>query len=201
MSHGARHRVVSVLGWTLLALALALPLVAAALSPLLAWRQPVYIVAGFAGVVAMALLLVQPLLAAGALPGLQGRAARHAHRWTGAPLTCLVLLHVGGLWITSPPDVIDALLFASPTAFSVWGVIAMWAVLCSALLALSRRRARLWRRAHRALATVIVACSAIHALLIEGTMEPVSKAALCALAVLATLVALLRPRASLWRRR
>ena len=31
-------------------------------SPLLAWREPVYIVAGLAGVLAFALLLMQPLL-------------------------------------------------------------------------------------------------------------------------------------------
>ena len=29
-----------------------------------------------------------------------------------------VVIHVAGLWITSPPDMIDALLFTSPTPFS-----------------------------------------------------------------------------------
>ncbi|WFE89595.1 ferric reductase-like transmembrane domain-containing protein [Roseibium porphyridii] len=176
--------------WSVLAIVIALPILAAATSPLLAWRQPVYILAGFAGVAGMALLLVQPLLAGGYLPGLTGARGRRIHRITGALLVAAVLLHVGGLWITSPPDVVDALLFRSPTPFSVWGVLAMWAVLAAAFLAAFRRRLRLkvriWRRTHTALAMVIVTGSAIHALLIEGTMETMTKFALCALVIIAT---------------
>ncbi|WP_375573420.1 hypothetical protein ABWH93_09110 [Seohaeicola saemankumensis] len=55
----------SLLIWAALGLTIAAPLAIAATSPLLAWRQPVYIIAGFAGVVGMALILLQPLLAAG----------------------------------------------------------------------------------------------------------------------------------------
>ena len=123
--------------WAALALAIGIPLVAAARSPLLQWRDPIYILAGFAGVLGLALILVQPLLILGALPGLP---ARRAHRWVGATLVALVLIHVGGLWITSPPDVIDVLLFRSPTPFAIWGVIAMWALFAAALLASVRRR-------------------------------------------------------------
>lgn len=190
----------SVVTWGVLAAAIVIPMAFAAASPLLQWRDPAYIAAGFAGIAALALLLIQPLLAAGDLPGLAGRRGRHVHHWTGGALLLAVVLHVAGLWITSPPDVIDALLFAAPTWFSVWGVIAMWAVFASALLAALRwrlaLRLRTWRRAHLALASVIVAGSAAHALLIEGTMEFVSKAGLCALAVAATVkvVADLRPR-------
>ena len=141
-----------ILVWTALVIAVGVPIAAAAVSSLLAWRDPVYIAAGFAGVVAMALLLFQPLLAAGLLPGLSGPRGRLVHRWVGSALILAVLIHVGGLWVTSPPDVIDALLFASPTPFSAWGVIAMWAVFASALLAGLRRRLRLrprrWRLAH-----------------------------------------------------
>ena len=107
------------------------PLALAAMSPLLQWRQPVYIAAGFAGIIAMCLLLLQPLLAGGLLPGLTGLRGRRLHRWTGALLVTAVLLHVAGLFVTSPPDVIDALLFRSPTPFSAWGVIAMGAVLAT----------------------------------------------------------------------
>src|SRR5213075_626128 len=98
-------------------------------------------------------------------------------------------IHVGGLWITSPPDMIDALLFSSPTPFSPFGVIAMWAIFAVALLATLRRRLRprTWRVAHTLLAIVIVAGSVVHAILIEGTMETVSKAALCALVLAATI--------------
>ncbi|MEL7254493.1 MAG: ferric reductase-like transmembrane domain-containing protein [Pseudomonadota bacterium] len=184
----------AVLIWAGLALAIVVPIVAAAGSPLLQWREPVYIIAGFAGIVGMALLLVQPLLAAGLLPGLHPAAARRLHGLCGIALLLSVLLHVAGLWITSPPDVIDALTFTSPTPFSAWGVIAMWAVIAAALLAALRRRLRLrlptWRRVHLGLATVTVMGTVAHALLIEGTMEMFSKIALSVL-VLAALARVL----------
>lgn len=196
---GARAALV----WAALGIALAVPIGLAATSPLLAWRSAVYIAAGLAGVLALALLLVQPLLAGGYLPGLRARAGRRLHAWVGAALLAAVVAHVGGLWLTSPPDVVDALLFDSPTAFSVWGVIAMWAVLGAALLAALRGRFRLvvWRLLHAGLAVVVVAGTVIHALLIDGTMEPWSKAALCGLAAaaLTKLIVDLRLGASLRR--
>ena len=192
-----------ILIWVALAAAVAVPIVAAAASPLLAWRQPVYIAAGFAGVVALGLLLVQPLLIGGYLPGLAALRGRRAHRWTGGALVVAVLIHVGGLWLTSAPDVIDALLFASPTPFSVWGVMAMWAIFAVALLAALRHRLRLrprtWRISHTCLALVIVVGSVLHSLLIEGTMETVSKAALCALVLAATIKAMVDLR--VWAKR
>jgi hypothetical protein len=180
----------ALLVWAALAAAVIVPLAVAATSPLLAWREPIYIAGGFAGVAAMALLLVQPLLAGGYLPGLAGRAGRRLHARVGAGLVAAVLIHVGGLWLTSPPDVIDALLFRSPTPFSVWGVLSMWAVFAAAMLAAFRGRLRLsppvWRLGHTALAAVIVVGAVVHALLIDGTMGSVSKAALCVLAAIAT---------------
>ena len=47
--------------WVALAAAIGVPIAAAAVSPLLAWRDPVYILAGFAGIIALGLMLVQPL--------------------------------------------------------------------------------------------------------------------------------------------
>ncbi len=177
--------------WIALASAIAVPIAAAAASPLLAWRDPIYIAAGFAGVIAMTLVLVQPLLAGGYLPGLSTLRGRRVHRVIGGVLVLAVVIHVAGLWMTSPPDVIDVLLFASPTPFSVWGVVAMWALFATALLAAYRRRLRLrprtWRVAHTGFALVIVVGSVLHAMLIEGTMETLSKAALCLLVVMATL--------------
>jgi predicted ferric reductase len=177
----------SVLIWALLAAALTVPVMVAASSPLLAWRDPIYIAAGLAGVFALALLLIQPLLAGGYLPGLRVRLRRRLHAWVGAALVVAVVVHVVGLWLTSPPDVIDALLFRSPTPFSVWGVVAMWAVFATALLAVLRGRLRLvvWRLCHIALAVVIVVGTVVHAMLIDGTMGVVSKAALLALVVAA----------------
>jgi predicted ferric reductase len=176
--------------WAALACALVVPVAAAASSPLLAWRDPIYIAAGFAGVVAMALMLVQPLLMGGYLPGLSAQRYRQIHRGIGGIVVVLVTTHVAGLWITSPPDVIDALLFVSPTPFSAWGVIAMWAVFITAVLATLRKPLRIrpgtWRLVHTVLAAIIVVGSVVHAMQIEGTMETVSKAVLCALIVIAT---------------
>jgi predicted ferric reductase len=178
-----------VLTWAALAVVLCVPVVVAATSPLLAWRDPIYIAAGLAGVIALALLLIQPLLAGGHLPGLAGRRGRLVHRWVGAALVAAVVVHVGALSVTSPPDVVDALLLRSPTSFSVWGVVAMWAVFATALLAILRRWGRpgpiTWRVCHLVLAVVIVVASVVHAMLIEGTMGLVSKAALCALVLAA----------------
>lgn len=173
----------AVLIWAALAAGLTVPIVVASASPLLAWRDPIYIAAGFAGLVALGLLLIQPLLAGGYLPGLPVSLGRRLHAWVGAVLVAAVVVHVAGLWLTSPPDVIDALLFRSPTPFSAWGVVAMWAVFAAALLAALRRLLRLrpvvWRLCHVTLAMVIVVSSIVHAMLIEGTMGLVSKAVLC----------------------
>jgi MYXO-CTERM domain-containing protein len=178
-----------ILVWSLLAAALGIPLVVAAFSPLLAWRGPVYIIAGFAGINALGLLLVQPLLIAGVLPGLEGRPGRRVHLWTGAALIALVVIHVGGLWIVSPPDMLDALTFTSPTPFSPFGVVAMWALFAVGVLVALRRRLspRVWRRIHMALAAVIVIGVVVHAWLIEGAMETVTKGVLCAVVVAAAI--------------
>ena len=179
-----------VLIWSIVTLAIAVPLIAAGMSPLLAWRDPIYIVAGFAGVLGLGLMLLQPLLAGGLLPGLAPLAARRTHRAIGALLMLCVVLHILGLWITSPPDVIDVLLFRSPTPFALWGVIAMWAVFAAALLALFRRRLRwrprTWRLAHTAMAALTVGGTVGHALLIDGTMEWFSKLVLCVLVLSAS---------------
>lgn len=187
--------------WATLALAIGVPIAFAATSEQLAWRGPIYILAGFAGIVALGLVLVQPLLIGGYLPGLSAYRGRRAHHWIGGALAIAVVLHVAGLWITSPPDMIDALTFSSPTPFSPFGVIAMWAIFAVALLAALRRRLglrlRTWRIAHVPLAIVIVVCSVAHCLLIEGTMETISKAALCALVLAATIKLMV----DLWRKR
>ena len=186
--------------WVALAVAIGAPLAAAAMSPLLEWRNAVYILAGFAGILALGLMLVQPLLIGGYLPGLAGRIGRRVHLWIGGALVAGILIHVGGLWITSPPDMADALLFRSPTPFSPFGVIAMWAIFAVALLASLRRRLRprTWRIAHTLLAIVIVAGSVAHAVLIEGTMETVTKAVLCALVLAAAVKVITDLR--VWRR-
>jgi Ferric reductase like transmembrane component len=179
-------RMRAALVWAVLAAVLVVPIWLSASSPLLAWREPVYIVGGLAGVVAVAFLLLQPLLITGS----------RLHRWIGFGLVASVVVHVGALWITSPPDVMDALLFASPAPFAVWGVLAMWAVFATAILAVLRNRLRLkvWSRIHITLAVGIVLGTVVHALQIDGTMEPLSKAVLCGLVVAATLKVLAQVR-------
>ncbi len=187
-----------VLIWAVLAAAIGVPIAFAMTSDQLAGRDPLYILAGFAGIIALGLTLVQPLLIAGYLPGLSAYRGRRAHHWIGGALVVAVLVHVAGLWITSPPDMIDALLFTSPTPFSPFGVIAMWAIFTVALLAVIRRRLgpRTWRIAHMSLAAVIVTGSVVHGMLVEGTMETMSKTALCTL----VLAAAIKVMADLWMR-
>ncbi|MGY4301310.1 hypothetical protein ACVWXN_009405 [Bradyrhizobium sp. i1.4.4] len=147
--------------------------------------------------------LVQPLLIGGYLPGFPAYRGRRAHHWIGGTLVAAIVIHVVGLWITSPPDMIDALTFSSPTPFSPFGVTAMWAIFAVALLAALRRRLglrpRTWRFIHMPLAIVIVAGSVVHCLLIEGTMETISKAALCALVLAATVKVMIDLQ--VWRKR
>ena len=187
--------------WAFVIAAIMVAVVAAGMSPLLAWRDPIYIVAGFAGIAAMVLLLIQPLLAAGDLPGLVGIRGRRMHRWIGAGLVLAVVVHVVGLWLTSPPDVVDALTFSSPTPFSVWGVIAMWAVFAAAGLAALRRRLRLpprvWLIGHMSLTAMVVGGTVVHAMLIDGTMEWFSKAFLCAVTLGVTIKVIFERRARL----
>ncbi len=189
--------------WATLAAVIGVPLALALASPLLEWRGPVYILAGVAGILALALVLAQPLLVGGYLPGLRAMRGRQAHRWVGTALVAAVLIHVGGLWMTSPPDMMDALMFASPTPFSPFGVLSMLAIFTTAVLAAIRRplrlRPRTWRLSHMVLAVVIVGGGVVHAMLIEGTMETVSKSVLCALVLAATITAMADLR--VWRKR
>jgi predicted ferric reductase len=187
--------------WAALVAAICVPVALATTSELLAYRTAVYILASFAGIIALGLMLVQPLLIGGYLPGPSAYRARRAHHWIGGALVVMVVIHVAGLWFSSPPDMIDALLFTSPTPFSPFGVIAMWAIFAVAMLAALRRRLglRAFRLAHMSLAVVIVVGSVVHGMLVEGTMETMSKAALCALVLAAAVKVMVDLR--VWRRR
>lgn len=173
--------------WAVLGAAIAIPVALSATSPLLAWRGFLHMAACYAGIAALCLVLLQPLLIEGHLPGLTSLRGRRAHLTTGRLLAVVMVVHVGGLWIVSPPDMLDALLFTAPTWFSLWGVIAMWAIIAVVMMVAFRRRLRLsprqWRQIHQVFAAIIVVGGAAHAVLIEGIMEFWSKAALCALTV------------------
>ena len=190
-----RRQVPAVLGWAGVAAVMIAPVVIAAFSPYLESRDVPYLVGGFAGIVGLSLLFLQPLLPAGYLAGSEGPTGRRWHRLVGVAIVLAVALHVGGLYVTSPPDTIDALLLVSPTPFSVYGVTAMWGVVATAILVLFRRwlglRYSVWRLIHNGLAAIVVVATVIHALQIEGAMEPGSKWMLSIAVVVATGVALL----------
>ncbi|MGI9365555.1 MAG: ferric reductase-like transmembrane domain-containing protein [Rhizobiaceae bacterium] len=181
--------------WAGLSCATIGPVIIAAFSPLLDYRSAAYVVAGLSGASALALMLLQPLLAAGYLPGLRLFQSRNLHRWIGMVIVAGVVLHIGGLYLTSPPDALDALLLVSPTPFSVYGVIGMWGLVVTVLLVMLRDRLglrpRLWRTVHNGVVTVVVASSVAHALMIDGTMGFLSKQLLCvAIIVVLALVTL-----------
>lgn len=176
-------RLIAILAWSGIFCLITIPLVIAVNSPLLAGRDQPYIVGGLAGVIALGILLLQPLLAAGSLPGLSLARGRRWHRRVGTVLLLAVALHIAGLYLTSPPDMIDALLLAAPTFYSLYGVIAMWGLILISLLVATRSRLRLqvriWRIIHNALAVIVVIASVAHALMIQGAMGQVSKVVLC----------------------
>src|ERR1044071_10001503 len=72
--------------WAALMAAICVPIGLAATSDLLAYRGLVYILAGFTGIIALGLVLVQPLLIGGYLPGLPGYRGRRADYWIGGTL-------------------------------------------------------------------------------------------------------------------
>jgi len=100
MQHKEASFTRSVTIWTALIFALAVPTIASAFSPQLQWRDPIYILAGFAGVISLGLLLVQPLLIGGFLPGLSPINHRRLHRWVGGCLVTAIIIHVAALWIS-----------------------------------------------------------------------------------------------------
>ncbi len=168
------------------------PVLIAAASPYLAYRNAAYIAGGFAGIVGLALFVIQPMLAVGFLPGVRAARSRRWHRWLGSAIVACVGLHILGLYLTSAQDTLDAMLLVAPTPFSVYGVVALWGIVLTGLLAIFRRRLRpsLWSVIHNAVVLVVVIATIIHALLIEGAMEPFSKWLLC-LAVLVSTGAVL----------
>ena len=176
--------------WIVVATMAAVPVIAAGLSPLLGGRELLWITGGMAGVVALSLLFVQPLLKAAAPPLLAARDGVYWHRRCGITIVAAVALHIGALYAYSPDDVTDVLLLVAPTPFSLYGVISMWCLVLTAVLAATRRVLqldyRLWRILHSVLAVAVVGAGAIHAILIEGAMEEYSKLAICIAAMAAT---------------
>ena len=166
------------------------PIVVAAVSPLLKSRELIYVIGGLSGVIALSLLLVQPLLAIGYLTGVSLGRQRRWHLCSGTLLVVSIALHIGALYVTSPDDMTDALFLRSATPFSIYGVIALWGVLLIALLVAFRSKIKIpikkWKTLHAVIAAIVVVASIIHALWIQGAMGTVSKWVLCGTIVLAT---------------
>lgn len=175
--------------WASLTVLVIASVIIAALSPLQASRNTAYIIASLAGIVALGILALQPLLARGHAPEVHAGRQRRWHRVLGGGLVLAVVLHVGGLYLTSAPDTLDALLLVSPTPFSIYGVTAMWAIALTALLASVRRKLgmppKLWRGLHTILGITIVVATVIHAVQIEGAMGWWSKIGLSGAALVA----------------
>lgn len=158
------------------------------------------------GIVALPLLLMQPLLAAGYLPGIRIVQGQRWHRRLGTLLVLAITAHIIGLYFTSPMDMTDALLLAAPTPFSIYGFIALWSFVATALLVALRSRLRLsykaWKIAHNALAIVVIYSSVAHALMIEGLMGSKTKLLICISILLVTTIAVLHLRVfrTIWRK-
>lgn len=184
------------LSWALLFFVVVGPVIVAASSPLQNSREIIYVVGGLAGVVALSLLLVQPLLAIGYLKGVNPIKQRRWHKASGTLLIMSVGLHIGALYMTSPDDMTDALLLRSATPFSVYGVIALWAVVLIGVLVAFRRRLKIsvdrWRSVHVVITAIVVITSIVHALWVLGTMGTVSKWVLCVTILIATGYAVLQ---------
>lgn len=189
---------IPILLYCILATLLAGPVVVAATSPLLSGREAVYIVGGMSGVVALALLLLQPILASGYLPSISTIKSKAWHRRIGLLLVLAIALHIVGLYLTSPDDLMDALLLISPTPFSLYGVVGMWAIIVTTLLVVLRShlswRHTLWKIVHNILACIVVVTSVTHALMIDGAMGYRSKLILCIAIIALTIVVIVHLR-------
>lgn len=178
--------------WIIVAIVAAVPVIAAAASPLQGGRELLWVTGGMAGVVALSLLFVQPLLMAATPLLIAARDRVRWHRLGGTAIVAMVALHVGALYAYSPDDITDALLLVAPTPFSLYGVISLWCLVLTAVLAATRRTFklgyRLWRILHSVLAVAVVGAGAVHAIQIEGAMEEYSKFAICIAAMAATTV-------------
>jgi hypothetical protein len=107
--------------WGVVIAAMVVPIALATTSPYLAYRGPLYIAAGFAGIVAMSLFVLQPLLACPVRALIAPATARRWHRIIGASILILILAHVVGLYFVSPPRHDRRLVAARANmVFAVW---------------------------------------------------------------------------------
>jgi len=144
----------------------ALPLMLALTDRHLADASPALVLSTAAGTLAASALAIQPLLAR------RRRIARH--QLLGSVVLCLVLIHVGALFVESPGDAWFALSPDGPTRarMALIATIALFGVV--ALGALRPRlplKAGTWRVLHAYLALVVIALGIGHAVLTDGALD------------------------------
>lgn len=182
----------NILIWLGLFALMAFPVIRAISNPYLPFRETSYIIAGFAGIFCLSIFVLQPLLATRRIP-LHPFRARRLHRIVGICVLSLTIIHVAGLFVTNSDDVIDVFMLRAPTTFSIFGVIAFWGIILTGLIATLRHSlpSFIWRKTHQTLSCIVISATIIHALQIQGAMEPISKWIICLAAILSTVVALI----------
>ena len=203
-----KRRIAALVLWAGLVVAMVAPVLIAAGSPYLAYRNLPYIVGGFAGIVCLSLFVIQPLLAAGYLPGVPSPGSADGTAGSARRSSLCVLLHVGGLYLTSPRTRSMRCCWSRRRRSRSTACWRCGASSATAVLVALRRRSGLryatWFFIHNALALVVVVATVIHALQIEGAMETLSKWLVCLAALATTLVVLLDLRVvkplARWRR-
>lgn len=170
-----------------------LPLVVALVSPLQTGREAIWVIGALAGVLALSLLVIQVLLPTPWLRGIIIGDDSRVHRLLGIAIAVIVIVHVGGLYVTSPDDIADALVLQAPT-YSRLGVLSAWCLALSLGLALARRKLALtysdWQIVHAFLAVVVVTTAVAHTVMIRGTLDGPVEVLLCGAAVIAVSAAI-----------
>jgi predicted ferric reductase len=169
-----------------------LPVLLAALHPLQAGREPLWVWGTLAGVLALSLIVIQVLLPTGWLNLALGEQNWRWHRILGISVTGLVFAHILGLYLYSPDDIGDALVLAAPT-YSRLGMLSLGCLVLTVALALMRHRLPLtlsdWQIFHSVLAMAVVGTAVAHVLLLQGTLDGFAEGLLCGSAVVAVLMA------------
>ncbi|MBW3607696.1 MAG: hypothetical protein KY463_04975 [Actinobacteria bacterium] len=144
----------------------ALPLTLALTDRHLAGASAALVVSTTAGTLAAAALALQPLLAR--------RRQITPHQILGSVVLCLVLVHVGALFVEAPDDAWFALSPDGPTRarMALFATLALFGVV--ALGALRTRlpiNAGTWRLLHAYLAVVVIVLGIGHAVLTDGALD------------------------------
>lgn len=162
--------------------AVAVPLSLALTDRHLSGASTALVVSTTAGTLAASALALQPLLAR------RRRITRH--QILGSIVLCLVLVHVGALFVESSSDAWFALSPDGPTRARM-ALIATIALVCVVALGALRSRLPLapatWRLLHAYLAVVVITLGIGHAVLTDGALDDAGTAVLLVLGAIGLL--------------